>query len=395
MSSLRLATLAGDPEREAEFAADLAGRPQVELVLRCVDRLEALACIRGSSLDVLVAVGPVTWFDYQCVEEARRVGIRLVGHAADPIQAELLEIAGFRLIELEDSLQALADPQEEEVAPNRERPPGKVIAVWGPKGAPGRTTVAVELAATLAQTEPMTLLVDVDLYGGDVLQLLGIAEELPGVVPIARSGARGELRSDSWTAALKRSGNGSLLLPGLLRADLWSEVSPFGWQEVLEASRRDLTYSIFDVGFCLEGTHDPAAPAGRNDVARSTVAAADTVVATFRADAVGLRTFFWAIEAEPELLAPDRLVVVANRVRPGEDGEIKTIVRRQLGRFPIAFIPDRPDHMARAMWEASPLTDCLPASPIVEEIRRLAAAIGGRIEPRGFLSRLAGRRQHV
>lgn len=395
MSSLRLATLAGDPEREAQFAADLADKADVELVLRCVDRLEALACIRGSSLDVLVAVGPVAWFDYQCVEEARRAGIRLLGHAADPIQAEMLEVAGFKLIGLEDPLQTLVDAAEEEETTSPAASSGKVIAVWGPKGAPGRTTVAVELAATLAQTEPMTLLGDADLYGGDILQLLGIAEELPGVVPIARSGARGELRTDSWTAHLKRSGNGPLLLPGLLRADLWSEVSPFGWNEVLEASRRDFTYSIFDVGFCLEGTHDPGALAGRNDVARSTVAAADMVVAAFRADPVGLRTFFWAVDAEPELLARDSLLVVANRVRPGEDGEIKTIVRRHLGRFPIAFIPDRPDHLARSLWRAEPLSDCCPSSPIVEEITRVAAAIGGRIEPRGFLSRLAGRGQHV
>lgn len=395
MTSIRLATLAGDPEREARFAADLADRHNVELVLRCVDRLEALACIRGSSLDLLVALGPVPWFDYQCVEEARQAGIRLVGYAADPIQAEMLEVAGFKLIELEDPLETLFDADEQEVAPSAPRPSGKVIAVWGPKGAPGRTTVAVELAATLAQTEPMTLLADADLYGGDVLQLLGIAEELAGLVPFARSAARGELRTDSWTADLKRNGKGPMLLPGLLRADLWSEVSPFGWQGVLEASRRDFTYSIFDVGFCLEGTQDAGLLSGRNEVARSTTAAADTVIATFRADPVGLRSFFWAMDAERDLLARDRLLIVANRVRPGEEREIKTIVRRHLGRFPIAFIPDRPDHLARSVWKAEPLSDCFASSPIVEEIRRVAAAVGGRMQPRGFLSRLAGRGQHV
>jgi Mrp family chromosome partitioning ATPase len=43
-----------------------------------------------------------------------------------------------------------------------------LAAVWGPKGAPGRTTVAVNLAFEAAAAGGEVLLVDADTYGGAV-----------------------------------------------------------------------------------------------------------------------------------------------------------------------------------------------------------------------------------
>jgi Mrp family chromosome partitioning ATPase len=50
---------------------------------------------------------------------------------------------------------------------------GRVIAVWGPKGAPGRTTVALNLAFEAAPLAGETLLVDADTYGGSIAQVRG------------------------------------------------------------------------------------------------------------------------------------------------------------------------------------------------------------------------------
>src|SRR6185436_2605907 len=49
-----------------------------------------------------------------------------------------------------------------------------VVAVWGPAGAPGRTTVAVSLAAELSRRRRRVVLADVDPWGGSVAQHLGV-----------------------------------------------------------------------------------------------------------------------------------------------------------------------------------------------------------------------------
>ena len=70
---------------------------------------------------------------------------------------------------------------------------GCIIAVWGPAGAPGRTTVAVNLAGELARLGLPTLLVDADTYGGCVAQSLSLLDEAPGLAAATRSADQGSL----------------------------------------------------------------------------------------------------------------------------------------------------------------------------------------------------------
>ena len=392
---MRVVTIAGSIERETFVAGDLTNDPGFELAFRCLERTELLAAVRAGGLDAVVSVGVAPWFDFQCREEVVAAGVRLYGLAEDPIEADLLEVAGFTVVrELRDvTLSALQADQERPAL--TVAAPGKIIAVWGPKGAPGRTTVAIELAYVLAQAEPSTLLVDTDLYGGDIAQLLGVAEEVPGLVALCRMAARGELREESWLQQLRRVAAGPVLLPGLLRAELWGEVSIFGWAQLLEGARNAFKTTVLDVGFCLEPGRPAHEGPGRNEVAIASVEAADKVVAVVKADPIGIRSFLWSLADTAEIVDRDRCVVVLNRVRPGEEAEVARFVRRHLGRPPLALIPDRPDHLVPAVWQAAPVVTTQPGSPISLAIRDLAAGLGGEVAPRGFLSRLAGRRLHV
>lgn len=401
MKPLRLVTLAGDTRREPEVAAAVAREPSVELVLRCVDRVEALAAIRGGSIELVVSVGPAPWFDFQCLQEAHAAGVRVMGMAADPVEVEMLEVAGIEVLppntevsELPSIARSLSAPKSVLEAA---AVAGTSIAVWGSKGAPGRTSIAIELAASLAASEPSTLLADADLHGGDALQLLGIVEELPGIVPLARRGAKGELRTTMWHERLRRVGPaGPLLLPGLLRAELWEEVSAFGWRAFLEATRRTFRFTVLDIGFCLEGEAAGAAGgSGRNEIARATVADANHVIAVVRADPVGIKNFLWALSDARELQLEERLMIVLNRVRPGESRELRSLLRRHLSRPPVAEIPDRPDLFTKAMWRGDPVAWFEPGSDVCEEVRNLAAAVGAAVPARGFLTRLAGRGARV
>lgn len=392
---MRVVTAAGALERETRVAGELTSHTGFDLAFRCLERPELLAAVRAGGLDAVICVGVAPWFDFQCREEALGAGVRLLGLAADPIEADILEVAGFTIIrELEDATELASDPVAE-AEPGATAGSRKLIAVWGPKGAPGRTTVAIELASVLAQTDPSTLLVDADLYGGDIAQLLGVSEELPGLVPLTRMAARGGLRGDDWIQQLRRVGGGPVLVPGLLRAELWAEVSAFGWAQLLGEARNLFETTIVDVGFCLEGGRPAQEAPARNEVAIAAIEAADQVVAVVRADPVGIRSFLWSFTDHADLLGRERCVVVLNRVRPGEEGEVARFVRRHLGRPPLAVIPDRPDHLVRAVWQAAPVVASEPSSPISAAIRDLAAGLGGAVAPQGFLSRLAGRRVHV
>lgn len=393
--AVRVATLAGSVEGETELAAQITADARFELVFRCVDRAEVLATLRAGATDAVVSVGVTSWFDFQCLEEAHRGEIRLFGIATDPIEAEMLEVGGFTVVRDLSHLQELSGTTSRSKPACDTDPPGRIVAVWGPKGSPGRTTVAIELAAVLGHTEASTLLVDADLYGGDIAQLLGVVEELPGIVPICRMGARGELRDDDWIRVLRRLVGGPSVLPGLLRADLWGEVSVFGWTQLLDAARRCFRNTVVDVGFCLEAANSSRPGPGRNDVAIAGLEAADRVVLVVRADPVGIRSFLWSFTDHRDLLEGDRAIIVVNRVRSGEEAEISKLLRRHLGRPPQALIADRPDHVMRAVWDGVPVAVSDPGSAISETMRAVAAGLGAEIAPRGFLSRLAGRSARV
>src|SRR6266511_2889737 len=81
-----------------------------------------------------------------------------------------------------------------------------LVVVWGPKGAPGRTTVAVNLAFEALPFTGETLLVDADTYGGSISQTLGFLDEHPGLAWAARLASRGELDAPKLWQATRRAG---------------------------------------------------------------------------------------------------------------------------------------------------------------------------------------------
>ena len=65
--------------------------------------------------------------------------------------------------------------------------------MWGPTGGPGRTTVAVGVSDEAARLGVNSLLVDADVYGGVVAQVLGLLDESPGIAAACRLASNGTL----------------------------------------------------------------------------------------------------------------------------------------------------------------------------------------------------------
>ena len=399
MEVLRVVTLAGDPEAEAALASGLVDEPAVELFMRCVDRVELLATMRSADLDAIISVGAPGWFDSEVAREASRAGIRIVGVADNALETEVLEQRGATLLDGTASIGVIVDAcrsaQPVRPVPLVNRPAGRsgaVISVWGPKGAPGRSTLAIELAAALAATGATTVLLDADPYGGDILQMLGIVEELPTVVWAAAASAA-EGRSVDIVDQLRRVGDkGPLLVPGLPRAELWSEITDYGFAELIKLLASSARFVVIDVGFCLEDS-DPigAMRDGRNRMARAAVERSDRVVAVCRADPIGIKNFIWSFESLRALIDDERISTVLNRTPGSERREVDDLLARHLGVRSVVAFPDKPADCRKALTQGSSLIEARPSSEICAQARLLAERLGGKVRPQGFLARMAGR----
>jgi MinD-like ATPase involved in chromosome partitioning or flagellar assembly len=370
------------------LAVAAAGHAQVALVAagtRWLDR-EAVSRLAAAGLAL---VGVVPGGDEDAERRLRQLGIGHVSRNDDPPGA-LLDLAGSAATD------ASGEPGRPSGTPEPDQagPAGRdhaLVAVWGPKGAPGRTTVAVNLAFEAAPLAGETLLVDADTYGGSVAQALGFLHDYPGLAWAARLAGRGELDAPRlWQATRRAAPEGPRVLAGLPRAELWTEVRPSTWESLLQLFRVAFPLTILDLGFCLEEDEEllyDQVRFRRNAVSRSAIANADLLVAVARADPVGLHDFIRAWQQLGELGIPgDRVRLVVNQVRGGLFGgdpasQIRAALARYLGIEPAAFVPYDRAALDAALMAGQALAEARPGAPAQQALAALAADTFGERSP--------------
>jgi MinD-like ATPase involved in chromosome partitioning or flagellar assembly len=262
---------------------------------------------------------------------------------------------------------------------------GRLVAVWGPTGAPGRTPVAVALAAKVAALDRSCLLVDADVYGGTVAQALGLLDESPGVAAAARLANSGALDLPALAGLAREISPSLRVLSGMPRADRWPELRPASVEVVLELARSLAATSVVDCGFCLEQdeelAYDTAAPR-RNGATLAVLDVADTVVAVGSADPVGLQRLVRGLGELREAVPGVQPVVVVNRLRasavPGDAAaEIRTALRRYAGVEQVRLVPLDVPALDSAVATGRTLVEIAPASAARLALADLAAEIVG------------------
>ena len=377
------------------LAAAATGTGQAALLSAELRRLdgEAVARLAGAGVAVVGLVDPG---DERAADRLRQLGVTRVLPAdsqPDVIAQALREaVAGgpFPGRDVADPRSALPDPPAPEPPSDPPAGAGRVVAVWGPTGAPGRTTVAVGLADEAARLGVSTLLVDADVYGGVVAQVLGLLDESPGLAGAARLAGSGTLD----TAALVRLAWAVRpqlrVLTGLSRADRWPELRPRAVSTVLDEARRLAELVVVDCSFSIEDdeelSFDTAAPR-RNGATLAVLDAADTVLCVSGADPVALQRTVRALDELREVLPGTEPVVVVNQVRrgpvPGEPrAEIAAAVQRFTGREVGFFLPDERSATDAALSTGRTLAEVAPRSPLRTALRSLAADVTGVVAPR-------------
>jgi MinD-like ATPase involved in chromosome partitioning or flagellar assembly len=280
---------------------------------------------------------------------------------------------------------------------------GRLVAVWGPTGAPGRTTVAVTLATEAARLGCSSLLADADCYGGVVAQVLGLLDESPGLAAAVRQANAGNLDLHGLARLARVVGPNLRVLTGIARAERWPELRPAGLSAVYAVARRLSLLTVVDCGFGLEQdeelSHDTMAPR-RNGSTLATLACAEHVLAVGSADPVGLQRLVRGLAELAEAVPDCRPQVVVNRVRQGPingdvEAEITHALMRYAGIDSVLFVPYDRVSLDKAAAGGRSLAEVAPDSPARLALLTLAAhyaGVGiGRPGRRRRARRLSGR----
>lgn len=371
---------------EADAVAAL-GSARVVVAKRCVDVTDLLATAATGVADVAVVaaelpgldadavrrlaqarLGVVAVADGALVERARRLGLAEV--LLDPDAAEIAA-AVVALATRTQPAQAVAPAPAPSVAPDPDG--GRIIAVWGPHGAPGRTTLATALAAEWAVGGRRVVLVDADPYGGAVGQNLGVLDEVSGLLAAARHLNEGTLTPESLSRCRRRLDSGLEVLTGLPRPDRWPEVRPGALARVLETAALHADV-VVDVGFGLgEERHG-----GPDRITLEALDAAAEVVAIGGAEPVGLVRLARGLVDLGERGTVPRQVVV-NRMRDSLGWTRKDLAAMVTGYVwdaQVHFVRDDRDTADRALAAGRSVTE-LGESRLRTDLAAVAAAVLG------------------
>jgi MinD-like ATPase involved in chromosome partitioning or flagellar assembly len=278
-----------------------------------------------------------------------------------------------------------------------------MIAVWGPAGAPGRTTLAINLAAEIAACGHRVVLVDADSYGGSIAPALGLLDEAPGFAAACRLAA-----SDSLTTlelerigARYSSAHGEFrVLTGIGRPSRWTELSADRVTKTLAAAALWAEYVVIDTGFSLESdeevSSDLFAPR-RNAATLAALRAADRVVAVGLADPIGMSRFLRAHVDLLEIVPETRVDVIVNRVRASAVGlnpfgQVTSTLARFGGIEASAQLPEDRVGVDGAVLTGRTLRDAVPKSPVRAAMTRF---VEDELVPAPTMRRRRARRRRV
>ncbi|WES66142.1 P-loop NTPase [Microbacter sp. GSS18] len=380
------ARLAAGLEREGIAVTAVVAAAAVSLTAE--DRMpgdEADAVVRAlAAAEAVVIAASRAAITAAAVALCDRAGVRILPWGDAPEQRRLCDTFGveppvsdqtspWRIAEVLSVAPAPVEPREETTSAPR------TITVWGAGGAPGRTTVAIELAAELARGGRHVGLVDADTHGASIALALGLADEGPGFAAACRQAQLGGLDARELARISQPLGRSGVdVLAGLNRPSRWPELSAGRVTTALAACRDWADYTVVDVASSLERDEEIVSDLEgprRNAATLAALDASDLVVAVVGADPVGVSRF---LRAHPDLRAAAggaRIAVLANRLRPGPLGvDARGQVRRTLERFAgideVWFVPADARAADAALLAARPIADAAPRSGLTTAIRR-------------------------
>ncbi len=393
-------------ELEDELSAQ-ALRHGHEIVARCDVADELAARLERDRPDAILASASHRQLNARLIAESDAMGVRILALAADHLERRNASALGLHECidasapwahieaaiardeatapDTPTSQAAVAAESETERgrSPQREQSGGgEVIAVWGPAGAPGRTTLAISIAAELAAAGRAVTLADVDTHGAAVAPSLGLLDETPGFAAACRLAGAAALNRRELERIGQRyesARGGFWVLTGIGRPSRWPELSAERVAASIRACRAWADYTVLDTGFSLENDEEIASDVlapKRNAATIAALQEADHVIAVGSADPVGLSRFLRAHVELIETLTTDRVTVVMNKVRSsvvgfGPHAQVTRTLERFGGIVSPVLVPHDAVAADAAILAGRTLADVAPKSQAVAAIAEL------------------------
>jgi len=300
--------------------------------------------------------------------DASRIARSFAGVAGGPVAGNSLDDAG------NDAIGAFVPARS-----------GSVVAVWGPAGAPGRTTVATGLADEISRLGAAALLIDADVYGGSLATVLGLLDESPGLAAACRTAGTRRLDGRGLAALAWQISPLLRVLTGIPLAERWPEIRASGVTAVLSAARELADWTVVDCAFAIESdeelSFDSIAPR-RNGATLAVLDAADVVLAVGACDPVGMQRLVRGLVElrDAEVTAPVHVVInKARRIGAGSDPhtEAAAVLQRFAACDPIATLPYDRDGLDTAIAGGRLLSEVKPSSPLRQSMVGLARTLTG------------------
>lgn len=388
---------------EARFASELAGLADVSLVRRCADVEELLTAAESGAVTVAAVSPDFPGMNGSVVAELTLRGATVLGvtSATSPLDERQCEAWGLTQTHvvgsglLQSTLEALVmsaqppaqvespPPDDAEVVPDPgEAPTSTVVLVWGPPGAPGRTTTATHLSRELGR-HGTCLLVDADTVAPSCAAHLGLLDEASGVLAAARLVDAGTLNLHQLQSIAAHVDDGFDVLSGVGTPQRWHELTRFHIARIVELARTHYRWIVIDICADLSADEgmmfDTIAPA-RNGAALEALDQADTVLALAAADPISLQRF---ARSGPDLIAEHadvRVVVTKARdaaVGGSAEGVVSAALERFVGVRPVAILPDAREALDAALLRGA-LVDGSTRSgaEFVSAVRGVVAGLG-------------------
>jgi MinD-like ATPase involved in chromosome partitioning or flagellar assembly len=367
----RLAAGLGDPEREQLLLSALGSTGDIVVAERCLSADQLVACVQRGSADAVLVAYDLHRLNESRLDELAQSRLPLVLLVPDPDDERWQSFPGA-LLPLDAQVgtvrQALLAvirgehprPATQRAAAEvpRSEPAGtahasealSVIALASGHGSPGRTTVAVSLAAALGAVAS-TVLVDADLSGPSIAAWLD-ADPTRNISMLVH--AEPETPRD-WDRAIAQEAQPlhprspyGVVLCGVPKPEMRSLIPIRFFERLVAELRRRYRYVILDTGADFLGA----------DVAlhRTALALAQQILLVGSADLVGLwhtRTALGLLQNQLAL-GPERIALLINRYdRRYHHGRAE--IEWALGLPAAAIIPYDHGSVQRALAAQHPL----------------------------------------